>query len=82
VHVAWTGRKGRGHASCRTIIRQLTERYSVRIGSERFAGTIFVEPLIWHWLREIAADRGIPLSRVMDEIDRDYLRDASATLTT
>ena len=50
----------------------MTERYSVRIGSERFAGTIFVEPLIWHWLREIAAERQLPLNRLMDEIDRDY----------
>jgi predicted DNA-binding ribbon-helix-helix protein len=50
----------------------MTERYSVRIGSERFAGTIFVEPLIWHWFREIAADRHMPLSHLMDEIDRDY----------
>ena len=50
----------------------MTERYSVRIGSERFAGTIFVEPLIWYWLREIAAERQLPLNRLMDEIDRDY----------
>jgi predicted DNA-binding ribbon-helix-helix protein len=33
---------------------------------------IQVEPLIWLWLREIAANRGIPLSHLMDEIDRDY----------
>ena len=44
--------------------------HSVRVGN--CVTAIQVEPLIWHWLREIAADRGIPLSHLMDEIDRDY----------
>ena len=50
----------------------MTDRYSVRIGSERAASKIHVEPLIWLWLREIAAERGIPLSHLMEEIDRCY----------
>jgi predicted DNA-binding ribbon-helix-helix protein len=45
--------------------------HSVRIGS-RAHTHIHVEPLIWLWLREIAANRGTPLSQVMDEIDRCY----------
>ena len=47
----------------------MTDRYSVRIGSEPAASKIHVEPLIWLWLREIAAERGIPLSHLMEEID-------------
>jgi hypothetical protein len=31
-----------------------------------------LEPLIGYWLREIAANRGIPLSHLAEEIDRDY----------
>ena len=50
----------------------MTDRYSVRIGSEPAASKIHVEPLIWLWLREIAAERGIPLSHLMEEIDRCY----------
>ena len=45
--------------------------HSVRIGS-RAHTHIHVEPLIWLWLREIAANRGTSLSDVMDEIDRCY----------
>src|SRR5215469_3565515 len=48
----------------------MTDRHTVRIGSER--SNIYVEPLIWLWLREIAIERGIPLSHLMDEIDKCY----------
>ena len=48
----------------------MTDRHTVRIGSER--SNIYVEPLIWLWLREIAIERGIPLSHLMEEIDKCY----------
>ena len=62
----------------------MTDRYSVRIGPEPAASKIHVEPLMWLWLREIAAERGIPLSHLMEEIDRCYRlqTDANGTFRT
>jgi predicted DNA-binding ribbon-helix-helix protein len=46
------------------------DHHSIRIGTQ--VSAIQVEPLIWHWLREIAVKRGIPLSHLMEEIDRTH----------
>ena len=48
----------------------MAEQYSVRVGTTQ--ALINLEPLIWQWVRDIAANRGIPLSHLMEEIDRDY----------
>ena len=50
----------------------MAEEYGIRIRGQANPIPVNLEPLIWYWLREIAAERGIPLSHLAEEIDRDY----------
>jgi hypothetical protein len=40
----------------------MAEEYGIRIRGQANPIPVNLEPLIWYWLREIAAERGIPLS--------------------
>jgi predicted DNA-binding ribbon-helix-helix protein len=50
----------------------MADYYSVRVGSRELPSRISIEPLIWLWLREIAAEQRKPLSQLMDEINKRY----------
>ena len=51
----------------------MTERHTIRFPPEYNELTsVTLEPLIWHWLREIAEERELSIGRLVHEIDRDY----------